>query len=59
MAVATEVITLYDDIDELIIAEVKQGEQYFIPQNVKVYNGSLEDFKIEYPTYKCENESRF
>ena len=57
MAVATEVITLYNDIEELIVAEVKQGEQYFIPQFIKLYKGSVEDFRKEYPSYELENET--
>lgn len=54
MAVATTTIVLYRENEKLIIAEVYEGEQYFIPSDVTVYNGTLEDFLIEYPEYEFE-----
>lgn len=56
MAVATETITLYRENEKLIIAEVYEGQQYFIPSDVAVYNGTLEDFRSEYPDYEFETE---
>jgi len=56
MAVATTTIVLYRESSKTIIAEVYESQQYFIPSDVTVYNGTLEDFLIEYPDYKFENE---
>lgn len=56
MAVATTTIVLYRESSKTIIAEVYEGEQYFIPSDVTVYNGTLEDFKDEYPDYEFEPE---
>ena len=57
MARATTTIVLYRESNKTIIAEVKTGEQYFIPIEVKVNEGTLEDFIIEYPDYVFETDS--
>ena len=56
MAVATTTIVLYRESSKTIIAEVYEGEQYFIPIDVTCYNGTLEDFLIEYPDYGFETD---
>ena len=56
MARATTTIVLFRIETKTIIAEVFEGEQYFIPSDVTVYNGTLEDFLIEYPDYEFETE---
>lgn len=35
-----QTVVLYDELNKVIIAEVYKGEEYNIPANVKVYNGS-------------------
>lgn len=49
MAVATTTIVLYRESSKTIIAEVYEGEQYFIPSDVTVYNGTLEDLRMNIP----------
>lgn len=51
MAKATQTIVLYREIEKVIIAEVFEGEQYFIPEDVSIYEGTLEEFKAENPDY--------
>lgn len=47
--VATETIVLYTD-DE-IIAEVYEGETYLIPNGVKVFVGTIDEFVKEKHNY--------
>lgn len=47
MARATTTIVLYRESNKTIIAEVYEGEQYFIPSDITIYNGTLEDFISE------------
>lgn len=47
--VATHTIVLYTDSE--IIAEVYQGEVYMIPDSVKVFNGTIDEFLEENPTF--------
>lgn len=56
MARATTTIVLYRKSDKTIIAEVFEGEQYFRPDDVTRYNGTLEEFLIEYPDYTFESD---
>ena len=48
---AIQTITLYRPLDMLILAEVYAGEHYFIPDNVKVYEGSVGAFLQNFPGY--------
>ena len=56
MARATTTIVLYRKETKTIIAEVYEGQQYFIPSDVAIYNGTLEDFRSENPDYEFETE---
>ena len=56
MARAITTIVLYLIETKTIIAEVFEGEQYFIPDDVTIFSGTLEDFISEYPDYEFENE---
>ena len=47
---------LYNPNELVIIGEVANDEQYDIPSNVLVYEGTLEDFYIEYPEYIIEED---
>lgn len=47
MPVATHTVVLYTSTH--FIAEVYQGETYQIPDDVMVFNGTIEEFKIEFP----------
>ena len=49
MAVATTTIVLYRESSKTIIAEVYEGSSTLYQGDVTVYNGTLEDFLIEYP----------
>jgi hypothetical protein len=53
--VAETIITLYREETKTIIAEVYQGEQYHIPNDVKVFEGTTEQFLSEKPEYKYQN----
>lgn len=46
MPVATHTVVLYTATH--FIAEVYQGESYQIPDDVMVFDGTIEDFKIEF-----------
>jgi hypothetical protein len=52
---AKTILTLYRHEDLMIIAEVQPGEKFFIPFNVLVYEGSLENFLKENPKYDRPN----
>ena len=52
MAVATTTIVLYRESNKTIIAEVYEGEQYFIPDDVMIFSGTLGDFLSINPDYK-------
>lgn len=47
---ATHTIVLYTENE--IIAEVYQGESYMIPENVQVFDGTIEEFLEENPTFE-------
>lgn len=49
---ANQTIVLYRAATKEIIAEVHQGEKYYIPSDVSVFNGSLDEFLQEYSDYK-------
>jgi hypothetical protein len=49
------ILTLYRPEDLMIITEVQPGEKFFIPTNVMVYEGSLENFLKENPKYDRPN----
>ena len=46
---------LYRKSDKTIIAEVKPSEKYHIPDNVSVFNGTLDDFCNENKDYNFTN----
>ena len=56
---ATTTITLYRESDNLIIAEVKVGEKYYIPtdRSVQVFEGTIEQLKEQKPNLKEQDES--
>lgn len=57
MARATTTIVLYRKETKTIIAEVFEGEQYFIPDEVTSFSGTLEDFLAINPDYSfSEND---
>ena len=52
---AKTILTLYRPEDLMIMAEVQPGENFYIPSNVLVYEGSLENFLKENPKYDRPN----
>ena len=42
---------LYKQEDLTVIAEVFEGDKYFKPDNVEVYEGTLDNFYLENPEY--------
>ena len=56
MATASTTIVLYNPEEKRIISEVYEGQQYFRPENVKRYNGDLQEFIIENPEYTFNEE---
>lgn len=52
MARASTTITLYNKEAKKVIAEVFEGEQYFRPDTVTRYNGTLADFLTANPDYE-------
>lgn len=52
MEKATQTIVLYTD--DKIIAEVYAGETYMIPDGVKVFVGTLDEFKEINSNYQFE-----
>ena len=56
MATATTTIVLYRKADTQVITEVFEGEQYWRPNDVTRYNGTLQEFLIERPEYEIHAE---
>lgn len=56
--IADKQITLYNPTLKIIIAQVEIGEEYNIPDDVQVYEGSVENFRVSFPDYR-EEESNF
>lgn len=54
--IADKQITLYNPTLKIIIAQVEIGEEYNIPDDVQVYEGSVESFKVEFPDYREDGE---
>lgn len=52
MAVADKALVIYDEI-ELTAIEVFKGEQYWIPENIKIFEGSLKEFLEENKEYNA------
>jgi len=55
--VATDNLVLYNPSELIVVAEVFTGESYFIPLNVEVYEGTLEQFLIDNPEYQQQNNN--
>ena len=51
---ATHTIVLYTETE--IIAEVFEGEGYMIPENVQVFDGTIEEFLQENPTFEDKRD---
>ena len=49
-------IILYDTEKKEIIAEIKSGEGFAIPQNISYFEGTLDDFQKEFPDFKYKND---
>ena len=49
-------IILYDINKKEIIAEIKSGEGFAIPNNISYFEGTLEEFQKEFPDYKIKND---
>ena len=49
-------IILYDTEKKEIIAEIKSGEGFAIPQNISYFEGTLQEFQKEFPDYKIKND---
>lgn len=47
MPVATHTVVIYTETH--FIAEVYQGETYQIPSNVMAFDGTIEQFRLEFP----------
>lgn len=50
---AIKTIVLYTDSE--VIAEVFAGESYMIPNDVKVFEGTLKQFKDENPDFSFDS----
>ena len=53
---ATHTIVLYTENE--IIAEVFEGETYLIPDSVKVFNGTIDEFLEENPSFEQWNNGQ-
>lgn len=49
--IVTQTSVLYRPSDKTIISEVFVGESYYIPNDIEVYIGTLEDFLNDNPDY--------
>lgn len=52
---AATTIVLYREEDKRVIAEVFEGQNYEIPEDVSVYEGTLQEFLTENTEYVYEN----
>ncbi len=54
--VATQTIILFCEDTKKFKVVVEEGQHYACPENISVFEGTLEQFKIEYPEYEIPEE---